>query len=207
MGSEMCIRDRFNGGALTPENGMAQWDARAEGIRIALKAESARWGDHLDSNPRTLVDFENGLNREYTTWFPNRTPISISQFRAAGLYPDIDPPVFSQHGGSVSEGFGLTITNEAGDIYYTVDGSDPRLPGGGTGPSAVKIDGTKNELVLLGAGAPGWSYLDDGSDQGSVWKEPAFNDDTWPVGDAPLGYGTINFHPFGGPEINGPPKG
>lgn len=200
--ADRAFKHMFNGGALTPENGMAQWDARAEGIRIALKAESARWGDHVDSNPRTLVDFENGLNREYTTWFPNRTPISISQFRAAGLYPDIDPPVFSQHGGSVSEGFGLTITNEAGDIYYTVDGSDPRLPGGGIGPSAVKIDGTKNELVLLGAGAPGWSYLDDGSDQGSAWKEPAFNDETWPVGDAPLGYGTINFHPFGGPEIN-----
>ena len=46
----------FNDGALTPENGAAQWDARAQGIRLAMKAESARWGDHADSNPRTLVD-------------------------------------------------------------------------------------------------------------------------------------------------------
>ena len=200
--ADRAFKHMFNDGALTPENGMAQWDARAEGIRIALKAESARWGDHIDSTPRTLVDFENGLNREYTTWFPNRTPISISQFRAAALYPDIDPPVFSQHGGSVSEGFGLLITNDAGDIYYTVDGSDPRLPGGEISLTAVKIDGTLNDLVLLDAGAPGWSYLDDGSDQGSAWKEPAFDDDTWPTGDAPLGYGFINGHPFGGPEIN-----
>jgi len=94
------------------------------------------------------------------------------------------------------------ITNDAGDIYYTVDGSDPRLPGGGIGPSAVKIDGTMNDLVLLGAGADGWSYLDDGSDQGGAWKEFAFEDDAWETGDAPLGYGVINGHPFGGPEIN-----
>jgi len=100
--ADRAFKHMFNGGALTSENGMAQWDARAEGIRIAMKAESARWGDHVDSSPRTLVDFENGLNREYETWFPNRTSISINQFRAAGLYPDIDPPVFSQHGGSVA---------------------------------------------------------------------------------------------------------
>lgn len=192
----------FNGGALTAENGIAQWAARADGIRDAMKAESARWGDHVDATPRTVADFENGLNREYEVWFPNRTAISIGQLRAAGLYPDIEPPVYSQHGGSLPEGGGVIITNETGDIYYTLDGSDPRLPGGGINPSAIMIDGAVNELRLLEAGAPGWSYLDDGSDQGSVWKESAYDDSTWSIGDAPLGFGSINGHPFGGPTIN-----
>ncbi len=33
-----------------------------------------------------------------------------------------------------------------------------------------------------------WSYLDDGSDPGVGWKEPAFDDDAWATGGAPLGY-------------------
>jgi hypothetical protein len=200
--ADRAYKHMFNDGALTPENGAAQWDARAQRIRLAMKAESARWGDHVDSNPRTLVDFDRGLNREYNTWFPNRTPISISQFRAAGLYPDLDPPAFSQHGGKVSAGSGLILTNEAGDIYYTTDGSDPRLAGGGIHPNAVKINGAKSDQTLIAAGAPGWSYLDDGSDQGSSWREPAYDDSLWATGDAPLGFGTITDHPFGGPWIN-----
>ena len=200
--ADRAYKHMFNDGALTPENGAAQWDARAQGIRLAMKAESARWGDHVDSTPRTLVDFDRGLSREYNTWFPNRTPISISQFRAAGLYPDIDPPVFSQHGGMIAPGSGLILTNDTGDIYYTTDGSDPRLSGGGIHPNAVKINGAKSEQTLISAGATGWSYLDDGSDQGSAWKEPAYNDSLWAVGDAPLGFGSVNDHPFPGPWIN-----
>ncbi|MBN8697271.1 MAG: metallophosphoesterase [Bacteroidetes bacterium] len=34
-----------------------------------------------------------------------------------------------------------------------------------------------------------WRYLDDGSDQQSAWKTPAFNDLNWAVGNAELGYG------------------
>lgn len=200
--ADRAYKHLFNDGALTPENGAAQWDARAQGIRLAMKAESARWGDHVDSTPRTLEDFDRGLAREYNTWFPNRTPISIAQFRDAGLYPDIDPPVFSQHGGKVPVGLGLLITNETGDIYYTTDGNDPRLPGGGIHPNAVKINGSKSDQTLIDAGALGWSYLDDGSDQGIAWKEPAYDDSSWAIGDAPLGFGSVNDHPFGGAWIN-----
>lgn len=200
--ADRAYKHMFNNGALTPENGAAQWDARAQGIRLAMKAESARWGDHADSNPRTLVDFDRGLQREYNTWFPRRTPISISQFRAAGLYPEIDPPVFSQHGGKVSAGSGLLITNDTGDIYYTVDGSDPRLAGGGIHPNSIKINGAKSDQTLIEAGAPGWSYLDDGSDQGTSWREPSYDDSLWGIGNAPLGFGSVNNHPFGGPWIN-----
>ncbi len=34
-----------------------------------------------------------------------------------------------------------------------------------------------------------WKYLDDGSDQGTAWRETNFNDDTWASGRAQLGYG------------------
>lgn len=34
-----------------------------------------------------------------------------------------------------------------------------------------------------------WSYLDNGSDQGTVWRNPAFDDSAWTTGPAQLGYG------------------
>ena len=37
-----------------------------------------------------------------------------------------------------------------------------------------------------------WSYLDDGSDQGTEWREPEFDDSGWSSGSAILGYGNEN---------------
>ena len=34
-----------------------------------------------------------------------------------------------------------------------------------------------------------WNYLDDGSDQGTAWVQPDFDDRTWASGPAQLGYG------------------
>jgi len=34
-----------------------------------------------------------------------------------------------------------------------------------------------------------WKFKDDGSDQGSAWREPAFDDSLWSTGPAQLGYG------------------
>ena len=34
-----------------------------------------------------------------------------------------------------------------------------------------------------------WSYLDDGSNQGSGWREPGFDDSSWATGRGELGYG------------------
>src|ERR1043166_7861929 len=37
-----------------------------------------------------------------------------------------------------------------------------------------------------------WKYLDNGSDQGTAWISPTFNDSAWASGPAPLGYGDVN---------------
>ncbi|NIP94128.1 MAG: hypothetical protein GWO24_12010, partial [Akkermansiaceae bacterium] len=51
------------------------------------------------------------------------------RFRSAGIYPGLDAPSFSQHGGSVPPGFTLRISGPVreGRVYYTLDGSDPRI--------------------------------------------------------------------------------
>ena len=42
-----------------------------------------------------------------------------------------------------------------------------------------------NTLVPTGSF---WTYLDNGSNQGTNWSKPGFDDGTWPMGQAPLGY-------------------
>ena len=42
--------------------------------------------------------------------------------------------------------------------------------------------------VLVATSAT-WKYLDNGSNQGTGWRAPAFNDSTWASGPAQLGYG------------------
>lgn len=56
--------------------------------------------------------------------------------------------------------------------------------------------------TLIDRGAT-WRYLDDGSDQGTAWREPAFDDSGWALGAAQLGYGdgdevtVVSFGPDG----------
>src|SRR5947209_5223858 len=44
------------------------------------------------------------------------------------------------------------------------------------------------EDTLVPKGAT-WKYLDNGSDQGSAWRAPDFDDSSWKSGPAKLGYG------------------
>ncbi|MEO6036139.1 MAG: lamin tail domain-containing protein, partial [Verrucomicrobiota bacterium] len=128
----------FNGGALTSTNNIARMMNRAARIDRAILAESARWGDArknpIGANPGTGTTFTRNetwlpeLQKLYTNFFPKLTETNLTRFRGGSLSPAIDAPVFNQNGGSVTQGFSLTITNgnATGVIYYTVDGTDPR---------------------------------------------------------------------------------
>jgi autotransporter-associated beta strand protein len=70
----------------------------------------------------------------YTNWILSNTrrQTVFSQLFAAGLWPATKAPIFSQHGGTLSPGISITLTNanDGGTIYFTTDGSDPRALGG-----------------------------------------------------------------------------
>ena len=59
----------------------------------------------------------------------------------------------------------------------------------------------------LVASGSSWKYLDDGSDPGTAWRAPGFDDSAWPSGMAQLGYGdddeatTVNRGPADDPYI------
>ncbi len=56
--------------------------------------------------------------------------------------------------------------------------------------SAGTVDAATTNL-LVPAGAL-WKYLDDGTDQGTAWRAPGFDDVSWPWGYAELGYGDFD---------------
>ncbi len=127
----------FNSGPMTPAVADARMMNRANQIELAVIAESARWGDNSREIPRTKDDdWLPAINDIRTTWFPQRTNIVVDQLREKNWYPDLDAPVFNindsyQHGGDISAGDALTLENSdaIGEIYYTLDGTDPRSPG------------------------------------------------------------------------------
>ena len=55
-------------------------------------------------------------------------------------------------------------------------------------PYTFTVSGTGVSAPLLGAGGS-WSYLDDGSDQGTAWYGTGFDYSSWATGNAELGYG------------------
>jgi hypothetical protein len=78
------------------------------------------------------------MNRIYGDYFAQRPAIVLTQLQNKALYPTTSAaPVFNQFGGNVTDGFSLTMSIPAGTIYYTRDGSDPRLRGGGIAPGAL----------------------------------------------------------------------
>lgn len=150
----------FNNGALTPSNNVARLLAKAAVIRDALVGESARWGDAreftIGANPGTGQTFTRDewwqpeIDKLTTNFFLKLTADNVARFRAGQLYPSLNAPSFSQLGGAVPAGFHLAMThsNASGTLFFTVDGSDPRVYGtGAVAPAAQAF----SEAVAINA--------------------------------------------------------
>jgi hypothetical protein len=160
----------FNGGAMTVAAAQARYRELADTIQTAIIAESARWGD-VSGTLYKQSDWINSRDYVLNTWLSSRTSILIQQLKNASLYPTVAATYYAvngtvQYGGLFTPGDTLTITAAAGTIYYTLDGSDPRLPGGGLNPNAILYSGpitlTQGVQVKSRARSGGtWSALSD----------------------------------------------
>ncbi len=102
--------------------------------------------------------------------YQDKVNLSDASNTALPLYSTLDAPAFSSYGGVVPSGTALTITNpNAGTtLYWSLDGTDPRLIGGGINPSASVQTGaspanvsltTTGRVVARGYSAGNWSAL------------------------------------------------
>jgi hypothetical protein len=140
----------LTGGALSASAGLARFNARKLEIDSAIIAESARWGDSKHEPPYTKTTWQTAINASIT-WIQQRTAIVLNQFRnttlynngslgaSAPLYPSLNAQTpLGPVGGNFAGGFALAIFDgsSGGAMYYTLDGSDPRLVGGGIAATA-----------------------------------------------------------------------
>ena len=130
-------------------------------------------------------------NKYLTTWIPQRRAPLLTQYVTYGLMASSNAPVFSRHGGLVPAGFNLTITNPTGTIYYTLDGSDPRVKfSGAVSNSAIAYTSpiALHQNILIRARAR----------SGTNWS--AVSEATFEVGTqgSPLRITEINYNPPGG---------
>jgi hypothetical protein len=140
----------YNNGLYTPTVAMQNFKNRTDQINMAIIAESARWGDINGPNLLTKDDdWIPAVNNTISQFINLRTPIVIDQLESAGLLSNFVPPIVKKDGVALSvQSYNLTseinITlsnpNTSGIIYYTLDGSDPRITGGQTSSTAVQVD-------------------------------------------------------------------
>lgn len=146
--ADRIYKHLYNDGALTEGQTTPRFIALTEQVYEPIVAESARWGDYRrdvyqradkpDQSPYDLytrdVHWIAQRDKMLNEYFPVRATNVIANYVSFGLYPTLEPPLFSQAGGEIVSGTLLSINNDTnasqGTIYYTVDGSDPRAPGG-----------------------------------------------------------------------------
>ena len=173
---KMLVSDRiqkhfFNGGALTAENTIYRYAQMAGRFDTAMIAESARWGDY----GRDIVKYTGcttlyGLNnawiprRNYllNDYFPVRTTTVFNQLKTAGFVSTVDAPSYNTRGGEIANPVSVTISAPTGTIYYTIDGTDPRLTGGALNSSSRTY---AKALTIIGKGT-----LKARAKSGSVWS-------------------------------------
>ncbi|MDA7511251.1 hypothetical protein N8612_06190, partial [Verrucomicrobia bacterium] len=115
---------------------------RAKDVEAAALCESARWGDAAftssggrspqNREPRTREKhWQPEIDRIANEYIPARSEIILAQLFGHGLISDVETP---KHRFADSDKHRVYLKSKHGIVYYTKDGSDPRLVGGEINP-------------------------------------------------------------------------
>jgi len=139
-------------GALSPAVAQARWTQITTPLTNAIVAESARWGDVRAVEPMTQADWQRAATAVEQQMVDNANRL-IALTRDAGYYPPIDPPQIAAIASDATpettaprfvDEVTVALTDPStmglpGAIYYTVDGTDPRVTGhGAVAPTAMR---------------------------------------------------------------------
>ncbi len=133
---DAIYRNLEHDGPLTAGRAGARYARLAALAEDPVVAESARWGLGWWERDAYWVP-----ERDYLLdgWMPYRTDELLAQVRAAGWYP-VPAPTVDTEAGMVAAGATVAISGDAGVLYVTTNGEDPRLPGGAVNPNVLVAD-------------------------------------------------------------------
>ncbi|HLB73309.1 MAG TPA: lamin tail domain-containing protein [Sedimentisphaerales bacterium] len=114
-------------------------DELADEVREASARNYAKW----PGAPPRYGGFQGEINN-IKTWLSNRATWIDAQF--------VKPPTMTPNGGHLEAGGSLTLQNPnaSGTIYYTIDGSDPRIFRGSDGGRTTPGDISPNAIQYTG---------------------------------------------------------
>lgn len=147
---------RYRAGVFDTNRILAKIDRLAEEVREAQTREAIRWTNSPESDTRprsgTVTAPFNIYSYEYSHTFP--TPGTYQgeiDFLKHWMWSHLNfmdtnflaRPTFNRRGGMITAPTELTMAapTNAATIYYTLDGTDPRMTGGGVLPSAILYTG------------------------------------------------------------------
>jgi hypothetical protein len=178
----------------------ARLDAQADPLAEAAVRNFTKWNilsrDRVGFPTPATQTWEQQIDF-MKQWLTTRTEWIDEQFP---LVPQLSP-----NGGTAFPAGGEITVQSDELFYYTTDGSDPRLTGGGINPNTGILPPSLGAVpVTFFTRESEWTYLDDGSDQGpsnivvgdpsyndTNWKSPAFEDTPWQRGNGILGFGGL----------------
>lgn len=137
------------GGVFTRDSALVRLNKRIEEVDLAVIAESARWGDAKRGSAKSYTRNDQWLpeiTKIRSNFIPIRPGRVIAQLKNADLYPDIEEPVIRSSSEDINKKVVLLISalavvienhNPSGNIYYTLNGNDPHMSGGGFSSGAI----------------------------------------------------------------------
>ena len=174
--ADRAYRHFENDGVFTVDNILDRIEKNRSQIFLPVIAEAARWGDGTfwapEQNHQNWVDNVDSLLDDFV---PFRTNIVIQQFKDLGIYTTILPPVLSSNGTDlvgteanlgVNTIVNVENSNSAGTIYYTTDGTDPRLVGGDVASSATVV--SDGESITIDRSMKIQARIKDGANWSSL---------------------------------------
>lgn len=181
-------------GAMSTRSNLFRWNQRQEEVDKAMYAESARWTWDVD---RTYGKMNHDIWLEECNWVKNnfiipRTGYLLTHLKNRGWYPKVEMPTFSKESGEISPNTQIYVVG-GGTVYYTTDGSDPRLAGGSVSKSAQQLEPMTSEEQILIDKKSAWEYYDAGTTpprEGTVyWYQPTHTHQGWKQGNGRFGFG------------------
>ena len=188
----VLVADRIHalfsdGGVLTPSRLREIYARRVDEIHLSIVAETARW--QWRSSWTRDNQWERELDRLMESFFPRRTDVTLAQFASRRWPSSLEVPAFSRASSVVEPGASVALRAQFGEIWYTLDGTDPRAPGGvpAAGAQLAGVEAGAAERVL-DAGAMASAFVPTDDTLGTRWTANEFDDATWTVGTTGVGF-------------------